>query len=106
MGISILTGTALESSLLLVQNLEPDRNQAYFTYFNQQKDYAMGLQLIMARYKDEASMQNNLKIAKNLEKAFHNYELWAASGDTLTRFDTNKANLLSDIFLIKENSLN
>jgi len=105
LGISILTGTALESSLLLVQNLEPDRNQAYFTYFNQQKDYAMGLQLIIARYKDEASMQNNLKIAKNLEKAFHNFELWAASGDTLTRFDTNKANLLSDIFLIKENSL-
>jgi hypothetical protein len=106
LGISILAGTALESSLLLAQELELDRGKEYFSFFNQQKQYATGLQVIMQRYKDLESMQKNFAIAENLEKAFSDFEVWAASGDTTIRFDTSKSNLLAEIFLIKENSLN
>jgi len=106
LGISILAGTALESSLILAQELEQDRGQEYFSFFNQQKQYATGLQVIMQRFKEMESMQKNLAIAENLEKAFDSYEIWASSGDTTIRFETSKANLLADIFLIKENSLN
>ncbi len=106
LGISILTGTALESALLLAQELEPDQSPAYFEFFNQQKLYAKGLQTIMDRYKNELAMKDNLKIARNLEKAFQQFESWAASGDTTVRFSASKANLVSDILLLKESSLN
>jgi len=106
LGISILAGTALESSLILAQELEQDRGKEYFSFFNQQKQYATSLQVIMQRFKEMESMQKNIAIAENLEKAFDSYEIWASSGDTTIRFETSKANLLADIFLIKENSLN
>lgn len=105
LGISILSGTALESSLLMARELEMDRNSTFFSFFNQQKQYATGLQVIMQRYIDEKSMQKNIKIAQQLEEAFVSFENWAASGDTTVRFDTIKADLLSDILLIKESSL-
>jgi hypothetical protein len=104
LGISILVGTALESSLLLAQELTPERNSTYFSFFNQQKDYASGLQVIMRRYKDEPAMQVNLKIAKDLEKAFIGFENRSSNGEAI-RFEARKADLLSDIILIKERSL-
>jgi hypothetical protein len=103
LGIAILSGTALESSLLLTQDLKPSLDNLYFTFFSQQKQYARGLEVIMKRYEDQGSMKLNIEIARSLEGAFTNYENWATSADSSVNFEQNKEKLINELLALKEN---
>ena len=103
LGIAILSGTALESSLLLTQDLEPSLDNLYFTFFSQQKKYARGLEVIMKRYEDQESMKLNIEIARSLKGAFTNYENWATSADSSVNFEQNKETLINELLAVKEN---
>jgi len=103
LGIAILSGTALESSLLLSQDLEPSLDNLYFTFFSQQKKYARGLEVIMKRYEDQESMKLNIEIARSLKGAFTNYENWATSADSSVNFEQNKETLINELLAVKEN---
>ncbi len=103
LGISILVGTALESSLLLTQDLNPELNSVYFNFFSQQKQYAKGLEVIMRRFKGLESMKRNIEIAEKLRGAFEKYEDWATSADSALRFQESKDNLIAEITEVKEN---
>jgi len=103
LGISILSGTALESSILLSKDLEPFHDNVYFTYFSQQKKYARGLEVIMKRYEDQESMKLNMEIANSLKLAFTSYEDWATSADSSVNFEENKDKLVNELLAVKEN---
>jgi len=103
LGIAILSGTALESSLLLTQDLEPSLDNLYFTFFSQQKKYARGLEVIMKRYEDQESMKLNIEIARSLKEAFTNYENWATTAYSSINFEENKDKLVNELLAVKEN---
>lgn len=103
LGISILVGTAVESSLLLTQDLEPDLSNLYYTFFSQQKQYALGLEVIMKRFKGLESMKRNIELAEKLRGAFEKYEEWATSANSVLRFEESKENLIAEIMSVKEN---